>query len=62
MLFRSLEFHRGDQLVWLCQMGMEMFDADAPALIGDLRAARVRRLCSDMGNAMMGARTERMSM
>jgi len=59
---RTLALHRGDQLVWLCQMGMEMFDSEAPVLIGDLRAARMRRLCSDMGNAMMDARAERMSM
>ncbi|MFV2074340.1 MAG: hypothetical protein ACC742_17065, partial [Thermoanaerobaculales bacterium] len=27
---RTIEFPRGDQLVWLCQMGMEMFDSEVP--------------------------------
>lgn len=56
---RTLEFRRGDQLVWLCQMGMETFDSDVPVLIGNLRSAHVSRLCGDMGNAMMNARSER---
>jgi hypothetical protein len=59
---RTVEFRRGDQLVWLCQMGMEMFDSEVPVLIGNLRAARVSKLCGDMSSAMMGARAKRMEM
>lgn len=56
---RTHAFHKGDEIVWLCQMGMEMVGVDAPVLIGSLRGASVRRLCDEMGNAIMVARAER---
>jgi hypothetical protein len=59
---RTIEFQRGDQIVWLCQMGMEMFDSEVPVLIGDLRGARVSKLCGEMSSAMMDARSKRMKM
>ncbi|GMR14211.1 MAG: hypothetical protein BMS9Abin29_2451 [Gemmatimonadota bacterium] len=56
---RNIEFRRDDQLVWLCQMGMEMFDSEVPVLIGNLRAARVSKLCGEMSSAMMDAHSKR---
>jgi hypothetical protein len=57
---RTIEFRRDDQLVWLCQMGMETFNLEVPVLIGNLRAARVSQLCGEMSSAMMDAHSKRM--
>jgi hypothetical protein len=54
--FRSgtVPFGEGDEIVWACPMTRDGLELDLPVLVGDLKDARIRRLCGDMVNAMMG--------
>jgi hypothetical protein len=47
-------FRRGQELVWACPMTRDRFELEYPILIGDFASERVRRLCGEMADAMMG--------
>ncbi len=47
-------FRKGDEIVWACPMTRDRFELDLPVLVGDFQDERVRRLCGEMTNAMMG--------
>jgi hypothetical protein len=57
---RVVTFAKGDDVVWLCQMGQEMVGTDQCVLVGNMQSAPMRKLCGDMHNTMLGAATQRM--
>ncbi len=49
----TIPFWEGDQIVWACPMTRDRLGLDEPVLVGDLKDARIQRLCGQMANAMM---------
>lgn len=47
-------FKKEEEIVWACPMTRDMANLDGPVLIEDLQSQKVKQLCGEMSNAMMG--------
>ena len=52
---RTYHFHRGQDIVWACQMVRERAGTNGPVLIDKFDSTRITRLCGEMPNAVLGS-------